>query len=153
MNNYAAGISMLTFIIAVTVSMWYYQFVYIPQANAKPQLPKEVLEPQETVKVAIVEGSSQPSQTRNYEPKDVRGALGVSNKVVWTNDDVTAHTVTSDNQYVDKINGKFDSMDTIGLISPQKTYEFTFTAEGEYPYHCEPHPWMTGKVDIVKSFS
>jgi len=75
MNNYAAGISMLTFIIAVTVSMWYYQFVYIPQANAKPQLPKEVLEPEENVNVAIVEGSSQPSQTRNFEPKEIKASL------------------------------------------------------------------------------
>ena len=153
MNNYAAGISLLTFIVAVTVSMWYYQFVFLPEANAKPQLPKEVLEPAEQVNVAIVEGSSQPSQAKNFEPKDARGIMGISNKVVWTNDDVTAHTVTSDNQYVDKINGPFDSIKSIGLIPPKQTFEFTFTAEGEYAYHCEPHPWMTGKVIMVENFS
>lgn len=153
MNNYAAGISLLTFIVSVTVSMWYYQFIFLPKANAKPQLPKEVLEPAEHVNVAIIEGSAQPAQTKNFEPKEVRGIMGISNKIVWTNNDVTAHTVTSDNQYVDKVNGPFDSIKSIGLIPPKQTFEFTFTADGEYPYHCEPHPWMTGQVKIVKSFS
>ena len=39
MENQAAGISIIAFIVAVGVSMGYYQFVYLPQANAKPILP------------------------------------------------------------------------------------------------------------------
>lgn len=152
MNNNAAGISIMAFIITVTVSMAYYQFVYTKEANAKPQLPEEVLNPTESLKVSIIEGSSQPSQQKNFEPKEVRGSLGINNKIVWTNVDTTAHTVTSDTQYSDQISGPFNSIESLGIIPPQKTYEFTFTKEGEYPYHCEPHPWMTGKVIIVKSF-
>ncbi|HEY7777692.1 MAG TPA: plastocyanin/azurin family copper-binding protein, partial [Nitrososphaeraceae archaeon] len=75
-----------------------------------------------------------------------------SNKIIWTNADTTAHTVTTDTQYEDQISGPFNSIDSGGLILPQQTYEFTFTKDGEYAYHCEPHPWMTGKVIIVKSF-
>ncbi|MGH9910899.1 MAG: cupredoxin domain-containing protein [Nitrososphaeraceae archaeon] len=41
-------------------------------------------------------------------------------------------------------------MDTIGLIPANEQYEFTFTEVGEYPYHCEPHPWMTGKVSVTE---
>ena len=78
--------------------------------------------------------------------------MGVSNKVVWTNNDVTAHSVTSDNNYVDPINGPFNSIDTIGLIPPQSTYDFTFTQRGDYLYHCELHPWMTGQVSVEPSF-
>ena len=152
MNNHAAGISIMAFIITVAASMAYYQFVYTKEANAKPQLAEEVLNPTETVKVSIIEGSSQPSQQRNFVPKEIRGTLGINNKIIWTNVDTTAHTVTTDNQYNDQISGPFNSIDSIGLILPQKTYEFTFTKDGEYPYHCEPHPWMTGKVTIVKSF-
>ena len=152
MNNNAAGISIVAFIIAVTASMAYYQFVYTKEANAKPQLPKEVLNPAESGKVSIIAGSSQPSQQKNFEPKEIRGTLGLNNKIIWTNVDTTAHSVTSDNQYKDQINGPFNSIDSVGLVLPQKTYEFTFTQDGEYPYHCEPHPWMTGKVVIVKSF-
>jgi plastocyanin len=152
MNNHAAGISIVAFIIAVTASMAYYQFIYIKDANAKPQLPTEILNPPDTAKVSIIEGSSQPSQQKNFEPKEIRGTLGVNNKIIWTNHDVTAHSVTSDTQFTDQINGPFNSIDSIGLVLPKKTYEFTFTKDGEYAYHCEPHPWMTGKVIIVKSF-
>jgi plastocyanin len=152
MNNQAAGISIVAFIIAVTASMAYYQFVYTKEANAKPQLPAEVLNPPDSVKVSILQGSSQPSQQKNFEPKEARGTLGINNKIIWTNTDTTAHSVTSDNQYKDQINGPFNSIDSIGLVLPQKTFEFTFTKDGEYAYHYEPHPWMTGKVIIVKSF-
>ena len=152
MNNQAAGISIVAFIIAVTASMAYYQFVYTKEANAKPQLPAEVLNPPDSVKVSILQGPSQPSQQKNFEPKEARGTLGINNKIIWTNTDTTAHSVTSDNQYKDQINGPFNSIDSIGLVLPQKTFEFTFTKDGEYAYHCEPHPWMTGKVIIVKSF-
>ena len=151
-NNHAGGISAIAFIVAVTVSMAYYQFVYLPQVNAKPVVSEEVLNPAGVTSVSILEGSALPSQTQNFEPKEVTSNLGETNKVVWTNDDTTAHSVTSDNQFADQINGPFNSIDSIGLVLPKKTYEFTFTKDGEYAYHCEPHPWMTGKVIIVKSF-
>lgn len=153
MNNHAAGISIIAFIVTVTASMSYYQFVYTKEANAKPQLPEEVLNPPEPTRVSILEGSALPSQQKNFDPKEIRGTLGISNKIIWTNVDTTAHTVTSDAQYDDQISGLFNSVESTGLILPQNTFEFTFTKDGEYPYHCEPHPWMTGKVIIVKSFA
>jgi len=154
MVNHAAGISIVTFVVAVAVSMGYYQFVYVPQANAKPILPDEILNPPQTVQVRIVEGSSQQAQTNNFVPKEVRASLGTSNKVVWTNNDSTYHTVTTDDGFEDRINGVFDSNVQLGtLIKPGGTFEFTFTAEGEYAYHCTPHPWMKGKVIVVPSFA
>ncbi|HEY9386633.1 MAG TPA: plastocyanin/azurin family copper-binding protein [Nitrososphaeraceae archaeon] len=149
-ENHAGGISIIAFVFAVVVSMAYYQFVYLPEVNARPTVSEEVLNPSGVTNVNIVEGSALPSQTQNYEPKEVTANLGESNKVVWTNQDTTAHTVTTDTGYNDPINGEFDSMATIGLVLPQQTYEFTFTAAGEYPYHCEPHPWMTGKVTVER---
>ena len=152
-SSQIGGISIVSFIVVVVVSLTYYQFVFVPASNAKPEVAEEVLNPAETVQVSIDVGSSQPSQTNTYVPKETIGVLGVSNKIVWTNDDVTAHTVSTDNDYVDPINGEFDSLASIGLIPPKGTYEFTFTEDGEYLYHCEPHPWMTGKVTINKNFS
>jgi plastocyanin len=149
-NNQAGGISAIAFIVAVSVSMAYYQFVYLPQVNAKPVVPEEVLNPAEVTSVGILEGSALPSQTQNYEPKEVTANLGETNKVVWTNDDTTAHTVTTDTGYNDPSSGEFDSMATIGLILPAQTFEFIFTEAGEYAYHCEPHPWMTGKVTVER---
>ena len=151
-ESYAAGISILAFVIAVAVSLGYYQFIYLPESNAKPNVPEEIANPPNAVQVSIAEGASLPSNPESFVPKDAHGVLGNDNKIVWTNGDTTAHTVTSDTDFNDKLNGKFDSMETIGLIPPGQTFEFTFTEEGEFPYHCEPHPWMTGKVEIVKNF-
>ena len=154
MVNHAAGISVMTFVVAVAVSMGYYQFVYIPQANAKPTLPEEVLNPPEVTEVSIAEGASLESNGQFFVPKDVRGTIGISNKVVWTNTDVTGHTVTTDDGYVDLISGDFNSIEQLGaILMPGETFEFTFTEVGLYPYHCEPHPWMQASVEIVESFA
>ena len=124
--------------------------MYVPQANAKPQVPAEVLNPPQTTNVVIEPGSSSPTQTKNFIPKEADGALALSNKVVWKNTDSVPHSVTSDTDYKDKVSGSFNSIATIGLIPAQKSYEFTFTTEGEYHYHCEPHPWMQAVVKIAK---
>lgn len=153
-TNNTAGIALTSFIVAAIVSMAYYQYVYVPEANRRPFVPKEILDPEESVSVRILENSFVESNPRNYDPKSVRGILGVSNRVVWTNNDTFGHTVTSDEPaYVDQINGKFDSLAQGGLVLPGETFEFTFTKPGTYRYHCEPHPWMEGTVEIVENFS
>jgi hypothetical protein len=145
MANHAGGISIIAFVVALAVSMGYYQFVYLPEANAKPILPEKILNP---------DGSSLSTNPRNFVPKDSRAILELSNKVVWTNNDSTFHTVTSDDGFEDRVNGLFDSNAQLGtLIAPGETFEFTFTAEGEHAYHCEPHPHMKGTVHIVPNFA
>jgi hypothetical protein len=53
--NHSAGISVVAFLVAGAVSLAYYQLVYVPEANAKPILPKAVLNPKESVQIRIVE--------------------------------------------------------------------------------------------------
>ena len=36
------------------------------------------------------------------------------------------------------------------MIKPGESYEFTFTDVGHVEYHCEPHPWMKGTLEITK---
>ncbi len=146
------GIGVIAFVIAVGVSIGYYQFFYLPAINAKPVIAKEVLEPLKTAEIRIIAGSANPQQQDNFVPKLTEVQLAVNNKVVWTNEDGTAHTVTSDNDAIDKYSGLFDSLKTkgVGLVQPGKTYEFLFTQPGEFPYHCEPHPWMKGIVKVQK---
>jgi len=62
--------------------------------------------------------------------------LGLSNKVVWKNTDAVAHSITSDTGYKDQINGPFNSIAKTGLVPPGQTFQFTFTTDGEYHYHC-----------------
>lgn len=147
------GLAIIFFIIAITISIAFYQFIYLNELNAKPQVSEEISNPPQSAEVSIVEGAALPTNSRFFDPKDARATLEIDNKIVWTNHDTTAHTVTTDNDYHDKLSGKFDSMETIGLVPPGGTFEFVFTEDGEFPYHCEPHPWMTGMVTVVKNYS
>ena len=147
------GLAIIFFIIAIAISFAFYQFVFLKELNLKPNVPEEIANPTESLTINIAEGAGLPTNPLFYDPGDARATLGINNKVIWENKDSTAHTVTTDNDYHDRLSGKFDSMETIGLVAPGTTYEFVFTEDGEYPYHCEPHPWMTGMVTLVKSFS
>jgi plastocyanin len=158
MANHAGGISIIAFVVAVAVSMGYYQFIYLPEANAKPQIPEAVKNPTQTAKVTIVPDASLPGTTNPFTPKEARAVLGLSNKVLWTNKDTIPHTVTTDTEYKDPYSGIFDvqarTADEGGpFVMPGKTFEFLFTQEGEYPYHCVPHPQMKGTVKVVPNFA
>jgi plastocyanin len=144
------GIGLIAFIIGIGVSIGFYQFAYLPVILAKPQVPEEILNPEKTAEIMIIKGSVDPEQQDNFIPKRVEVQLGFDNKVVWLNEDDTAHTVTTDDDHIDRYSGLFDSLDTIGLVKPGETYEFLFTEEGEFPYHCQPHPWMKGVVKVIK---
>lgn len=143
----------LTFIVVIAASISYYQFAYLPELNAKPQVPEEVLNPLEVTNVQIIEGSFNQDQQENFVPKLVEVQLGFNNKVIWANNDVAPHTVTSDDGHIDPWSGAFDSREhtETPLIVPGTTFEFLFTEVGEYHYHCEPHPWMTGTVKVIPS--
>lgn len=157
-ENHAGGISIIAFVIAVAVSMSYYQFVYIPQANTRPIVPEEVLEPPETLTITVAEGSANEGNGRFFVPNDARATIGVSNRAAWTNEDTVPHTVTTDDGYQDPYSGTFDSRERPEeeggpFVMPGQDYEFLFTQVGEYPYHCEPHPWMTGVIEVVENFA
>lgn len=142
------SIGLIAFVIAIGVSIGYFQFVYLPYINLKPSIPEEILNPAEVVEVSMISGSANPEQQDNFVPKLVEVELTVNNKVLWINDDEIGHTVTTDNDAVDLYSGRFDSLETIGLVQPGETFEFLFTQEGDFPYHCQPHPWMTGFVKV-----
>lgn len=89
-----------------------------------------------THQVAIVEGSS--TDDWGYDPSTLGVAVG--DTVVWTNTGEIEHTVTADD-------GSFDS----GNIAPGGTFEYTFTEEGDFAYHCEPHPFMVASITVSKT--
>jgi plastocyanin len=57
--------------------------------------------------------------------------------VIWKNDDIVPHTVTSE---MPKL--KFDS----GAISPGGEFKLTVKQSGEVVYKCLFHPMMKGKL-------
>jgi plastocyanin len=98
-----------------------------------------------TVKtVAIVVGSSVPTNGEFFVPEMVQSAVG--SMVTWQNEDAVPHTVTAGvvENNTPKPDGSFDS----GILNKGKTFDFVFDKPGEYQYYCTLHPFMTGKVVV-----
>lgn len=74
-------------------------------------------------------------QNMSYNPSTL--TVKVSTTVKWTNNDGTAHTVTSST-------GLFDS----GNISNENSYSHQFTSAGTYTYKCAIHAGMTGTIIV-----
>lgn len=143
-SNHAYGIGVIALIIGMSVSMVFYTSFYVPESLAKPSVSEHILNPEtdfiiEIVLDAVIEGNE------NYVPNKAKVLLGISNKVIWQNLDATPHTVTPDHRTSDAYSGDFGS---VGVIKPGESFEFLFTDAQEILYHCEPHPWMTGKISI-----
>jgi plastocyanin len=80
-------------------------------------------------------GTAVCMQDSTFVPDSTTVAVGDS--VEWTNLDGIAHTVTADDD-------AFDS----GELDQDGTYEETFDEAGEFTYHCEIHPSMTGTITV-----
>ncbi len=146
-SSHAYGIGIMAVIIGAAVGVGYYQMYYLPESLAKPKVSHEILEPVGKSEISIILGAANPEQADNFIPKLVNIQLGVDNHVVWTNQDDTAHTVTPDHRIEDSYSGEFGSL---GVIKPGETYEFLFTEANVIEYHCTPHPWMKGSLEITK---
>ena len=147
-SSHAYGIGIITVIVGASAGLAYYQMFYLPESLAKPSVSHEILEPVSTTKIEIILGSANQNQQDSFIPKIVNIQLGIDNHVIWTNVDDVAHTVTPDEHGMeDSYSGRFGST---GVIMPGNSYEFLFTEPNEIPYHCEPHPWMKGTLEITK---
>ncbi len=147
-SSHAYGIGVIALIVGMSAVMVFYTSFYLPESLAKPSVSEEILNPEEgdfiieIVPGAVIEGNE------NYVPNKPTILLGLTNKVLWQNNDDTPHTVTPDHRVTDRYSGDFGSS---GVIKPGETYEFLFTEPQEIPYHCQPHPWMTGTIIVEKS--
>ena len=70
-----------------------------------------------------------------FEP--AASIVSVGDVITWINKDLVPHTATS------KIGG-FDS----GTIEPGKSWKYTPTRAGEFPYFCVFHPTMTAVLRV-----
>jgi plastocyanin len=70
-----------------------------------------------------------------FHPNRVVVAPGTP--VTFTNRDQVAHTVTGDDGTVES-----------GEIPPGESRTLIFADPGAHPFHCTPHPFMTGVVEV-----
>lgn len=97
-------------------------------------------------------GAPRPAQTLQKDVRDnafPEGTFTVQkgDKVVWTHRGTSPHSITADAGSPDA----FDShanCPPVCLLAGQ-TYEHTFDAVGEVPYHCKVHGSMTGTITVV----
>ena len=77
-----------------------------------------------------------PDLTRwHYDPATVTVPAGAT--VVWVNKGKEDHSVTADDR-------SYDS----GLKKTGGTFSRVFPRPGTYTYHCQPHPWMKGLIEV-----
>ena len=147
-SSHAYGVAIIAMIVGMAAGISYYQLYYIPELTAKPKIAEEVLNPPEVTQIKMVPGAANPQQQDNFVPKLIKDIqLSFNNRVEWENTDQTPHTVTPDTPFKDKFSGDFGSS---GVVMPGTKYEFLFTQPAEISYHCEPHPWMKGKIIITE---
>lgn len=118
-----------------------------PEAPAmEEEAPSMMEEHREGTAVSIVLGAVDPNNPEFYKPGEITVDAGTT--ITWTNDDKTGHTVTSGIGFDDPDMGVvFDS--GFPLMKTDETFEYMFDAPGEYPYFCQVHPHMTGKVIVT----
>ena len=98
----------------------------------------------DTVNVSIPEGTSDPGcelTNECYLPYKI--TIDVGDEVIWTNEDLAFHTVTSGSG-TDGADGLFDS----GMFKIDEQFSYTFNKAGNFGYFCTLHPWMEGIVIV-----
>lgn len=75
-----------------------------------------------------------------YSPAKITVKKGTT--VTWTNDDTTKHDIAPDNPS--------DEFKKSNLLAKGETYSVTFDTVGTYTYHCTPHPFMKGSVEVTE---
>ena len=116
------GIALIVAISLVVVGFFFY-------GNLVPTTPTEV--------VVIIQNGAGENLHLGFDPSKITIVIGVNNTVVWKNEDSDWHTAHSNIP-------EFNS----GLIQAGDSFTHTFLRAGTYPYHCDPHPWMTGVVFV-----
>lgn len=96
---------------------------------AAPAGPDIRIEPLRTVMVVVMDDMA-------FKP--ARLTIPKGSAVRFVNREALAHNAVSDDH------------DTWGtpLLRQGESAEITFDKAGTHPYHCDPHPWMTGTIEV-----
>lgn len=99
-----------------------------PEPGA-PALPDFRLAPLRTiVEVAIEDFAFRPARVTIERGSAIR----------FVNRDDAAHDASSDDH------GSWSTP----LLRKNQSADVTFERAGTFPYHCDPHPWMTGEIEV-----
>ncbi len=98
----------------------------------------------DSVSVSIPEGTSvRGCETINECYILYEITIDVGDEVIWSNEDLAFHTVTSGNP-TDGTDELFDS----GMFKIDEQFSHKFEESGNFDYFCTLHPWMEGVVVV-----
>jgi amicyanin len=122
------GILLLAVVIGAGTVAYGHHSATTPSANST-----------QTQKTAVVVPNSVSIKNYAYSPSPLTVKVGTT--VTWTNTDIARHTVTVDDATKNGPKSPF--------FGQGQSYSFTFTQAGTFTYHCEPHPYMHGTVEVT----
>ena len=137
MRKKILGISIVVISIIIVSS-----FIFQNSEIQSQKIPNE-FEETKVADIVMPTKSSRPGceETNScYIPSTM--TIKPGNSVIWRNEDVAFHSVTS-GRYDDP-DGLFDS----GHLDPDQSFTFRFENEGDYEYYCTLHPWMKGSIHV-----
>lgn len=89
-----------------------------------------------------------------YTKSNIRIKKGT--KVTWTNRDDIQHNVMLEHEGANQAHDpptkeELDPNEFAGpLLAKGESYSFTFNQATENAYHCSPHPYMKGRIEVVE---
>lgn len=78
-----------------------------------------------------------------FTPQNLKVKKGTT--VKWVNEDAVRHNVVALNE---SAQGGLPAENA--LLGKGESYSFTFETVGTFEYKCSPHPFMTGKIEVVQ---
>ena len=86
--------------------------------------------------ITIPQGAATRGAVENYYIPE-QAAVPTNSNVTWINEDTVSHTATARD-------GSFDT----GLFSGGASASVKVTGQGNIPYYCIIHPWMTASLAV-----
>ncbi len=83
----------------------------------------------------------------NFDPQTITVVLGKNSTIVFTNNDVTEHTVS----FFSGPTGVTLASISDANLAKGASYTVALTVAGTYYYKCFIHPWMFGKIIVDSS--
>jgi amicyanin len=88
------------------------------------------------------EASANAIQIDGYTFDPAKLTVKKGTTVTWTNMDSVQHDITPDTPT--------DEFKASEMLKKNETYSVTFNTVGTYTYHCSPHPYMKGTIEVTE---
>ena len=142
MNNKTTSIVVVAVVAVLTIGA-----VALKNNKAAPAMPGNTMSQTDHKAMASAKPSSDVQETNmvtykgfDVVQKHIKVKKGTT--VTWTNEDSAKHDVTPDTETAD-----FKETE---LFGKGETKSITFNTVGTFSYHCSPHPYMKGIVEVTE---